>query len=80
MSTGDAGKCISFVVQSCSERNIKATDVPAVITSALNAKHPNAFDVEWEKKSENNKTIYEAECKFKDKEIKAKFDGNGNGM
>lgn len=74
-----------FFVQSCNERaetkmrgNIPEADVPASVKTSFSAKYPGATDVEWEKESENGKILYEAECKFNGKEVKVKFDANGN--
>ncbi len=71
-------------MQACNERteskmkgNTPASDVPASVTSAFNTKYQGAADVEWDKETQNNQTIYEAEFKQNGKELKATFDTNG---
>lgn len=81
--------CLSFIIsavlmQACNERteskmkgNTPASDVPAAVTSAFNAKYQSVTDVEWDKETQNNQLSFEAEFKQNGKELKAKFDTNG---
>lgn len=73
-----------FLMQSCNERtetkmrgNTPESDVPAVVKTSFSSKYPGASDVEWEKKTENNTTVYEVEFKQNSKETEATFDMNG---
>ena len=74
-----------LTMQSCNERTenkmqgeTPEAEVPAAVKSAFNARYPGASAVEWEKEIDSNKTVYEVEFKQNKKEIKAKFDANGN--
>ncbi len=74
----------AFLMQSCNERtetkmrgSTPESDVPAAVKTSFSSKYPGASDVEWEKKTESNATIYEVDFKQNNKEIEAKFDATG---
>lgn len=74
----------AFLMQSCNEGtdtkmggNASESDAPAAVKTSFSSKYPGASDVEWEKKTENNTTVYEAEFKQNNKEREATFDMNG---
>ena len=69
---------LAVFTQSCSEKKLSTSEVPTSVISTFNAKYPNASDIEWEKDQENGKTLYEVECKFNGKEVKAKFNTDGS--
>lgn len=58
--------------------NVPDSEVPAAVKTAFSTKYPGATDLEWEKETENSKTVYEAEFKFENKEREAFFDEAGN--
>ncbi|MBN8861823.1 MAG: hypothetical protein J0H92_00545 [Sphingobacteriales bacterium] len=69
--------CVSIV--SCSsEFEIKETEVPKEVVSALKAKYPNANVTKWEAEREDGKFYFEAKWKEngKEKEVHISPDGS----
>lgn len=63
---------------SCSDSHkVAASDVPQAVTSAFNAKYPDATGTEWKTEKSDGKEVYEAAFKSGGKEIEAEFFDNG---
>ena len=62
---------------SCDDKKLAASEVPAAVTAAFEAKYAGATDVEWKTEKHDGKIIYEAEFKLADKKIEAEFDAEG---
>lgn len=69
---------VCFIISSCNDKKISASDVPKPAVSAFNAKYPEAKDVSWITEKKDNKTLYEAQFKLNDKKVEAEFDADGN--
>jgi uncharacterized membrane protein YkoI len=68
---------VGLLFTSCDDKKVAASEVPATVIAAFEAKYAGATNVEWKTEKHDGKIIYEADFKLGDQHKEAEFDADG---